>query len=112
VLWPLPLLIGTQLLFSCSDIMGSYFMSTQGFTLANLLRPWFLVYFAIRTVATFGQLYIFATMNLGKTMALFGAVSIMISNAFSILVLGHMLSPLGYVGVSLAVLTFLVLACS
>jgi hypothetical protein len=60
----------------------------------------------------FGQLYIFTTTELGKTMALFGAVSIILSNLLGFLVLKEVL-PVGvYVGVSFAVVAFLILAVS
>ncbi|HNT29483.1 MAG TPA: hypothetical protein PKL83_00850 [bacterium] len=85
-------------------------MPKQGFTLASFLSGWFLLYFAIRTVAMFGQLYVFTTIELGKTMALFGAVSIVLSNLVGFLVLKEVLSPGAYIGVTFAVIGFIVLA--
>ena len=58
----------------------------------------------------FGQLYVFSQIQLGYTMALFGATSIILANVLGFLFLKEVLSPLGYVGVMLAVLGFLVLA--
>jgi len=58
----------------------------------------------------FGQLHVFTAVELGKTMALFGAVSIVLANILGFLVLKEVLSPGAYIGVSLAVIAFLVLA--
>lgn len=107
--WTLPILIGTQLLFTCSDLMGRHFMKTQGFTAASFWTWWFLGYMAIRTVATMGQLWIFAHVDLGRTMALFAAASVVLSNVLGLLVLKEALSLTGYIGVTLAVITVLVL---
>jgi len=87
-------------------------MTKQGFKLSTFLTGWFLIYFVIRTIAMFGQLYIFTTVELGKTMALFGAISIILSNLLGLLILKEVL-PVGvYVGVSVAVVAFLILAIS
>ncbi|MDD3156254.1 MAG: hypothetical protein PHP14_02410 [Candidatus Pacebacteria bacterium] len=58
----------------------------------------------------FGQLYVFTVIELGKTMALFGAFSIILANVLGLLVLKEILSPGAYIGVSLAVIAFIVLA--
>jgi hypothetical protein len=71
---------------------------------------WFLVYQLIRQVAMFGQLYVFACMPLGKTMALMGAASIIISNALGFLFLKEILSPIAYEGVALATIAILIMA--
>jgi multidrug transporter EmrE-like cation transporter len=108
--WPLVVIIGTQILFTASDLLARNFMVKQGFTLATFLSSWFFVYGAIRIVATFGQLYVFTSLELGKTMALFGAASIMFANVLGYLVLKEVLSPGAYIGVTLAVAAFVVLA--
>jgi hypothetical protein len=41
----------------------------------------------------FGQLYVFTAIDLGKTMALFGAFSIILANSLGFLVLKEVLSP-------------------
>ena len=102
-------LVGAQLLFTGGDVMARYYMR-QGFHWANFLSGWFLAYTLIRQVATFLQLYVVAQVPLGKTMALFGAMSILLSNALGILFLKEVLSPVGYAGVTLAVVAILVLA--
>ena len=108
--WPIVIIIGTQLLFTTSDLLARIYMPKQGFTLATFLSGWFLTYFSIRIIAMFGQLYVFTAIELGKTMALFGAVSIMSANILGFLVLKEALSPGAYIGVTLVVIAFIVLA--
>ena len=58
----------------------------------------------------FGQLYVSTVIELGKTMALFGAASIILANILGLLVLKEVLSPTTYIGVTLAVIAFILLA--
>lgn len=104
------ILIGSQCLFTLSDVMGRTYMAKYGFKLSGFISFWFLIYFIIRQVATFGQLYLFANISLGKTMALFGVVSIVLSNLISLFYLGEKLSLVSYLGVLLAILAFLLMA--
>lgn len=46
--WPIIIIIGTQLLFTISDLLARTYMSKQGFALTTFLSGWFLVYFSIR----------------------------------------------------------------
>ncbi len=108
--WPIIVVVGTQILFTSSDLLARHNMPKQGFTIATFLSVWFLGYFMIRMIAMFGQLYVFTTVPLGKTMALFGAVSIMLANVLGFLVLKEVLPPGAYIGVSLAVIAFIILA--
>ncbi|GBE20139.1 MAG TPA: hypothetical protein ENG87_05555 [Candidatus Pacearchaeota archaeon] len=108
--WVMIILVGAQLLFTTSDLLARTYMPKHGFALATFLSAWFFAYFLIRIIAMFGQLYVFTTIELGKTMALFGAVSIILANVLGLLVLKEVLSPWAYVGVSLAVIAFLILA--
>ncbi len=103
------ILIGTQMLFTTGDFMARYYMSRQGFNVGVLTSAWFWTYTAIRQVATFGQLYIFANLPLGKTMALFAATSVVLSNVLGFLFMAERLSAYGYAGVVLAVCAILVL---
>ena len=107
----LAILIVTQMLYTAGDFMGRYYMR-QGFQWSHFLSWWFLGYMVIRQIATFLQLYIFAQIPLGKTMALFGATSIIMSNALGFLFLKEMLSPAAYIGVGLSVVAIMVLAFS
>jgi uncharacterized membrane protein len=108
--WSIFIIIATQLLFTASDLLARTYMSKQGFVLATFFSAWFLVYFLIRIIAMFGQLYVFTVIELGKTMALFGAVSIMLANLLGFLVLKEVLSTGAYIGITLAVIAFVVLA--
>jgi len=110
--WLIVIIVVTQLFFTASDLLAKYNMPKHGFVLETFLSGWFLVYFSIRIVAMFGQLYVFTAIELGKTMALFGAVSIIMANLLGFLVLKEVLSPEVYIGVTLAVIAFVVLALS
>jgi multidrug transporter EmrE-like cation transporter len=107
---PLLIVIGTQLLFTTSDVMARWAMKIHGFKLASFFSVWFLAYTVIRQVAVFGQLYVFSAMQLGRTMALFGAASIILSNLIGFLLLKETLTLPVYVGVTLAITAFLALA--
>lgn len=106
------IIIVTQLLFTGSDLLARSNMSKHGFTISAFFSTWFIFYSIIRTVAMFGQLYIFTSIELGKTMALFGAISIVLSNLLGLLVLKEVLSIGVYIGVSFAVAAFIILAVS
>ncbi|MBP7830738.1 MAG: hypothetical protein KA248_12565 [Kiritimatiellae bacterium] len=105
----LAILLGTQFLYSISDFMGRAYMARYGFRVAAFWSGWFLAYLVIRQVAMVGQLYLFAHVPLGKSMALLGAVSIVISNLLGWLFLGEVLSLYGYLGVFLAMTAILVM---
>ncbi len=85
-------------------------MKSQGFKLASFFTWWFLVYTVIRQVAVFGQLYIYSSMELGRSAAFFGAGSIIIANTLGFFLLKESLTVPAYVGVSLAICAFLALA--
>ncbi len=107
---PIIIVIIAQLLFTTSDLLGRHFMVTNGFTLKSFLSFWFLGYFLIRNIAMLGQLYVFSKIELGHTMALFGATSIVLANVLGLLLLKEALSPLTYAGIVLAIVAFLILA--
>ena len=107
---PLIILLGTQALFTTSDFMARFYMKRHGFDASVLTMGWFWLYQLIRQVATVGQLYVFSHVPLGKTMALFGATSIVMSNVLGFLFLKESLSPVAYAGVGLAVLAIFVMA--
>ena len=106
---PVVIVIVSQLLFTAGDLLARGHVK-DNFTVANFLTGWFAAYLLLRTVATFAQLYVLSTVEIGKTIALFGASSIVIANALGWLVLREVLSPITYVGISLAVLAFLVIS--
>ncbi len=106
---PLFVLIGTQCLFTLSDVMGRTYMARYGFRLSTFVSLWFVLYLLVRQLATFGQAYVFANIQLGRTMAMFGAVSIVLSNLVGFLYLGERISPVSYAGICLAILAFIVI---
>jgi multidrug transporter EmrE-like cation transporter len=106
---PIVVVVGTQLLFSIGDLMARANMRKHGFCAAAFLNLSFVIYIVSRQIATIGQLYVLATVPLGKTMALFGAGSILLANALGVLLLGDLLSPRAYAGIALAVLAFVVI---
>jgi multidrug transporter EmrE-like cation transporter len=104
------IIVATQLLFSAGDLLARANMRQHGFTVAAFLKWWFFVYLLSRQVATVGQLYVLASVPIGRTMALFGAASIVIANVLGVLLLGDILSTRSYAGVALAVLAFTVMS--
>ena len=110
-LFPLLILIASQVIFTTSDFMGRKYM-TQGFTFSNFTSPWFVFYFTIRIFATFGQLYLFTQSGLGRTITLFGVAGLLFANTIGFVVFKEVLSPLGYVGIALAAISFLLVAFS
>lgn len=107
---PILVLIGSQLLFTVSDLLGRLNMVKTGFTLDAFLSGWFLAYTLIRIVATFGQLYVLSQVEVGRTVAIFGAGSIVASNVLGWLVLKEVLTLNAYIGVTLAIIAFFILA--
>lgn len=107
---PLVVILIAQGFYTVSDLMGRYYMHRLGFQASAFITPWFLGYFLLRQVAMFGQLYVFAHVPLGKTIAILSAASIVFSNALGFLLLGEILSPVSYFGVSLAVVAVLIMA--
>jgi uncharacterized membrane protein len=112
--WKSPVLaiVATQLLFTTGDLIARANMRQSPCALSTFLSGWFLLYFLIRQAAMFGQLYVFSALQLGKTMAFFGATSIVVVNTLGVLLLGEVLSLQAYLAIGLVVLGFLVLAAS
>ncbi|MBP9738071.1 hypothetical protein KBD20_00110 [Candidatus Saccharibacteria bacterium] len=102
--------IGTQLLFLTSDIMGRHYMVQDGFKLSTFLSLWFLGYQAVRFVATIGQLYVFTQFELGKTMTLFAVAGLVMANIAGYLLLGEVLTLKAYIAIALAITAFIILA--
>jgi len=102
-------LIGSQLLFTTGDLLARANLSRVGFTTAAVLSPWFAIWLVVRQVGGIGQLYVLASTPAGTTLSLFSALSIVLINVLAVLLLKEVLSPMTYVGVSLAVAALLVL---
>ena len=109
---PVMIVVATQLLFTTGDLLARANMRHSPFVLATFLKAWFLVYFVIRQIAMFGQLYVFSTLQVGKTMALFSATSLVLVNVLGVLLLGEVLSARAYVAIAMVVLAFVVLSLS
>jgi hypothetical protein len=107
---PVVVVAGTQLLFTIGDLMARANMRKHGFTAAAFLNLSFLIYIVSRQVATVGQLYVLATVPIGKTVALYGAGSIIMGNILGVLLLGDLLSMRSYAGIALAILAFTVMS--
>lgn len=102
----------SQLLFTTSDLLGRHYMSTQGFKMSTFVAWWFLIYVVLRTVATFGQLFVFTQLEVGRTMALFSATSLILINVLGLLLLKEQLSLPVYFGIFLAVTAILIVGFS
>jgi len=107
---PAVVIVSTQLIFSVGDLMARANMRKHGFTAAAFLNLSFLIYILSRQIATVGQMYVLASVPIGKTMALFGAGSIVLANVLGVLLLGDVVSVRSYAGIALAVLAFLVMS--
>jgi hypothetical protein len=107
---PTFVVVGTQILFTIGDLMARANMRKHGFTAAAFLNLSFLIYIVSRQVATVGQLYVLATVPIGKTMALFGAASIVLGNLLGVLLLRDLLSVRSYAGIALAIVAFTVMS--
>ncbi|HMS31396.1 MAG TPA: hypothetical protein PJ984_03295 [Candidatus Saccharibacteria bacterium] len=106
------IIIGSQLLFTVGDLLARHNMQARGFAFSTFLAWWFLIYLALRSVATLGQLFVFTNMELGKTMALFGASSLVLVNILGFFLLGEKLSLPVYFGIMLAVAAILIVGFS
>lgn len=104
------IILGTQICFTAGDLLARAQLAKSGFQLNAFLSWWFFGYVLLRTVATIGQLYVLSNAKIGQTMALFGAISIVIANVAGYLVLRETLSPVAYLGVALALSAFIVLS--
>ena len=94
------------------DLLARANMRGGDYSFSNFSKHWFWAYFFIRQIAMFAQLYVFAKFELGKSMVLFGAVSIVIANLLGVLLLKEVLRPAEYFGIVLAITAFVVIAYS
>lgn len=99
-----------QAFFTAGDILARANMRVLGFHWMSFPRWWFVAYWAVRAVATMLQLYVLANFQLGRSSAVFACSSIIMANAFSILLLKEAMPPQAYAGVALAILAILVIA--
>lgn len=103
-------IIASQIIFTISDFLARKNMSHFGFTPQAFFNTWFVIYFLIRLIAMAGQLFVFSTIQLGRTSALFGAFSIVLSNSIGFLLLRETLPITSYIGVAFALIAFVLLS--
>lgn len=107
---PVLVIVVVQTMFTLSDVIARHLMTTTGFTAQSFTSWWFLLLILLRNIGMFGQLYVFSKIELGHTMALFGAVSIILANGLGYLFFREVLSVQAYIGVVIATLAFVVLS--
>lgn len=93
-----------------SDIIASHYMKNGGFNWTNIVSLWFLGYQAIRFIATIGQLYILANVELGKTITLFALAGLIFANLAGFLLFKEVYSIYVYIGIMLAITSFIIIA--
>ncbi len=103
------ILLLAQGLYSVSDFLGRKGMAENGFSATVLTQSWFPRYLLIHLLAMIGQLYIFANFSLGKSMILFGAVSILLSNTLGALLLKEPITPAAIIATVLVITAMIVL---
>jgi multidrug transporter EmrE-like cation transporter len=109
---PILVVVATQLLFTTGDLIARANMRHSPFALSTFLNWWFLTYFLIRQVAMFGQHYVLSALQVGRTMALFSATSLIVVNILGILLLGEVLSLQAYLAIALVVFAFILQSMS
>ena len=101
----------TQGLFTAGDVLARLKLRTApDFTLSALIAPWFVAYLTLRQIATFGQLYILAKIELGRTAGFYAVAGLLTANVIALLFLGEKLTTQTYIGLLLAVAAIVVLA--
>jgi hypothetical protein len=103
VMSPLVVVIASQLLFTAGDLLARLKMRQHGFDAGAFVSWWFAGYMLVRTLATFGQLWVLSKLVLGQTLPLFAAASVVLSMLLSVTVLNEGLTTKTVVGGSLAV---------
>jgi hypothetical protein len=78
---PFVVVIASQLLFTAGDLLARLKMRQHGFDADAFMSWWFATYMVVRTLATFGQLWVLSKLVLGQTLAMFAAASVVLSIA-------------------------------
>jgi uncharacterized membrane protein len=99
-----------QLLFTAADLLARVKMRQHGFAPDAFVAWWFVGYMAIRTLATFGQLWVLAKLVMGQALPMFAAASVVLSVLLSATVLNEGLTVKTAVGGGLAIAALLALA--
>ena len=101
----------TQLIFLIGEFPAAAYLKQFGID-GSFYHPWFLIFSITRILGIAGQFYLWSEAQLGLVAALMGAMNLILSNLIGTVVFHQQsLSPMGYVGLFLAVVSiFLVTA--
>lgn len=100
---PLLVVIASQLLFTAGDLLARLKMRQHGFDADAFVSWWFVGYMLVRTLATFGQLWVLSKLVLGHALPMFAASSVVLSMLLSVTVLNGGLNAKTVVGGGFAV---------
>src|SRR6266540_6167085 len=103
VMNPLVVVVVSQLLFTAGDLVARLKMRQLGFGAEAFVSWWFVGYMGLRTLATFGQLWVLSRLVLGAALPMFAAASVVLSMMLSITVLNEGLGTKTIVGGGLAI---------
>jgi multidrug transporter EmrE-like cation transporter len=103
VMKPFVVVIASQLLFTAGDLLARLKMRQHGFDADAFVSWWFAGYMLVRTLATFGQLWVLSRLVLGHALPMFAASSVVLSLLLSVTVLNEGLTTKTVVGGGLAV---------
>ena len=84
-------------------------MRQHGFDADAFVAWWFAGYLALRTLATFGQLWVLSKLVLGHALPMFAASSVVLSMLLSVMVLSEGLTTKTVIGGGLAVASLVAL---
>ena len=107
-IWPvLGILAISQVLYNYSDVISRRHLANGEWSLRSVFRPWLAWYYAVRSAAVVGTLYVIARMPVGEVMAMTAALSIVLASAMGFFMLGERLRRIEAVGALAAVLAML-----
>jgi drug/metabolite transporter (DMT)-like permease len=109
-LHPISILLVSQAIFTATDLLGRYGMRGSGAFVEKIAKPWFVLFLFGHIIASIGQLFVFSKFDVGKTVTLFGAVSIVTAGLLGFLLLKEAISLRVYFGMAFAVIAFCILA--
>jgi len=80
---PLWVVIASQFLFTAGDLLARLKIRQHGFDAGAFVSWWFVGYMLVRTLATFGQLWVLSKLVLGHALPMFAAASVVLSRCCS-----------------------------
>jgi len=100
----------TQATFLLGQIPAVSYIKTVGFTADSVYHPWFWIFTISRLIGIAGQFYLWSATELGRVSALMGCLGIILSNLLGTFLLHeNTLSPSGYLGLGLAIVSVVLL---